>query len=94
LQLFLIFDERSMIGQQVFGTAERNVKEMAHNGGHDTEDWGGIPVVLLFGDDYQLPPIGLGAIDSFRNQGKIKHHKTALNNSLIWAEERWSSPNK
>ncbi len=68
----IIFDERSMISQQVFGTAERNVKETAHNGGHDTEDWGGIPIVILFGDDYQLPPIGLGAIDSFRNQGKNK----------------------
>jgi hypothetical protein len=61
-----------MIGQLVLGTVEINVRENAHNGGHDTEDWGGIPVIVLFGDDYQLPPPGLGAIDSFCNQGRNK----------------------
>jgi ABC-type cobalamin/Fe3+-siderophores transport system ATPase subunit len=68
----LFFDERSMIGQVVIGTAEVNVRETAHGGGHDSEDWGGIPVVVTFGDDYQLPPPGLGAIDSLLNQGKSK----------------------
>jgi hypothetical protein len=69
----LFFDERSMIGQIAIGSAEINVRETAHNGGHDTEDWGGIPVVVAFGDDYQLPPPGcLGAIDSLSNQGKTK----------------------
>ena len=69
----LFFDERSMIGQIVIGSAEINVRETAHNGGHDTEDWGGIPVVIAFGDDYQLPPPGcLGATDSLSNQGKTK----------------------
>ncbi len=57
----IFFEERSM-----------NVRETAHNGGHDTEDGGGIPVVALFGDDYQLPPPTLGAIDSLINQGKSK----------------------
>ena len=62
-----------MISQIVIGTAENNVRETAHNGGHDTEDWGGIPVVVAFGDDYQLPPPAtLGAIDSLFNQGKNK----------------------
>jgi ATP-dependent DNA helicase PIF1 len=45
----LFFDERSMIGQLVLGTIEINVRENAHNGGHDTEDWGGIPVIVLLG---------------------------------------------
>jgi hypothetical protein len=68
----LIFDERSMIAQIAIGSAEINVHETAHNGGHDTEDWGGIPAVVAFGDDYQLPPPTLGAIDSLFNQGKNK----------------------
>jgi hypothetical protein len=69
----LFFDERSMIGQIVIGSAEINVRETAHNGGQDTEDWGGIPVVVAFGVDYQLPPPGcLGATDSLSNQGKTK----------------------
>ncbi len=39
----LFFDERSMIVQIVIGTAEINIQETAHNGGHDTEDWSRIP---------------------------------------------------
>jgi hypothetical protein len=39
-------------------------------GGHENEDWGGIPVIVLFGDDYQLtPPCDEGAIDSFTSSG-------------------------
>ena len=45
-----------MIGLMLLGQTESNIKETAHNGGHDTEDWGGIPVVALLRDDYQLPP--------------------------------------
>jgi hypothetical protein len=55
-----------MIGLMLLGQTELNIKETVHNGGHDTEDWGGIPVVAIFGDDYQLPPpIFPGAFDSF-----------------------------
>jgi len=53
---------------------ESNIKETAHYGGHDTEDWGGIPGVALFGDDYQLPPpVFPGAFDAFiqKNRNKI-----------------------
>jgi ABC-type cobalamin/Fe3+-siderophores transport system ATPase subunit len=72
----LFFDERSMISQIVIGTAETNTRETAHGGGHDTEDWGGIPVVVAFGDDYQLPPPVLGAIHALVNQGgnKMSRH--------------------
>ena len=52
----VIMDERSMISCDVLGAAERNVAEHAHGGVHSDEDWGGIPIVILFGDDYQLPP--------------------------------------
>jgi hypothetical protein len=41
-----------------------------HGGGHENEDWGGIPIIVLFGDDYQLiPPSDEGAIDSFTSSG-------------------------
>ncbi len=43
--IVFFFDERSMISQLVIGRAEKNVRETAHDGGHETEDWGGIPVV-------------------------------------------------
>jgi len=67
----LFFDERSMIGLMLLGQTECHVKETIHNGGHDTEDWGGIPVVAIIGDDYQLPPpIFPGAFDDFNQKNK------------------------
>ncbi len=46
-----LFDERSMISLLLLGQTENNIKETIHNGGHETEDWGGVPVVAIFGDD-------------------------------------------
>jgi len=66
----IFFDERSMISQRVLGSTEMNVQTTAQGGGHENEDWGGIPVIVLFGDDYQLtPPCDEGAIDSFTSSG-------------------------
>jgi hypothetical protein len=45
-----------MISQRVLRSTEMNVRATAHGGGHENEDWGGIPVIVLFGDDYQLTP--------------------------------------
>ena len=54
--LVIIVDERSMLTAPVVGAAERNTAVTAHGGSHDDEDWGGVPVVIFVGDDYQLPP--------------------------------------
>ena len=45
-----------MLTCNVVGAAEKHAAETAHGGSHDNEDWGGIPVVIFVGDDYQLPP--------------------------------------
>ena len=72
----VFFDERSMISQRVLGNTEMNIRHTAHGGGHENEDWGGIPVVVLFGDDFQLtPPCEDGAIDAFSNQGHTEETK-------------------
>ena len=55
--LCLIIDERSMLSSKVFGAAERNIRTAVYNGQNSQEVWGGVPVVLLFGDDYQLWPV-------------------------------------
>jgi hypothetical protein len=69
----LFIDERSMIGLMLLGQTETNIREKAHNGGHDTEDWGGIPIIVIFRDDYQLPPPVLpGAFDAFNTKNKNK----------------------
>ena len=39
-----------MISQRVLGNTEMNIRHTAHGGGHENEDWGGIPVVVLFGE--------------------------------------------
>lgn len=59
--LALIIDERSLVSSKVMGTAEHMASETMHGGGfHSEESWGGLPIVVLVGDDYQLPGIGEG----------------------------------
>ena len=55
--LVLVMDERSMISSETLGASARNCSETAHGGVHGDLSWGGIPVVLLVGDDHQLPPV-------------------------------------
>jgi predicted nucleic-acid-binding protein/DNA replication protein DnaC len=64
--LVLIIDERSMISSKVLAAAERNTRECIYRGQNASEIWGGLPVVLLFGDDYQLMPVDKnGAINGY-----------------------------
>jgi hypothetical protein len=53
-----MMDERSMLSQIIIGLVEQAVSRSAHECGHSGKDWGGIPVMILFCDDYQLPSIG------------------------------------
>ena len=64
--LVLVIDERSMISSKVLAAAERNTRECIYRGQNSSEIWGGLPVVLLFGDDYQLMPVDKnGAINGY-----------------------------
>ena len=76
--LILVIDERSMISSKVLAAAERNTRECIYNGQNSTELWGGLPVVILFGDDYQLMPVNKdGAIHGYsKRQGKANEHRT------------------
>jgi hypothetical protein len=59
----VIIDERSMMGAKLFGTAELHCRQALQAVGRDPKArWGGIPMILLVGDDYQLLPAGYGAI--------------------------------
>ncbi len=55
--LCLFIDERSMLSSKVLGAAEINIQQTVYNGQNSQEIWGGIPAVILFGDDYQLWPV-------------------------------------
>ena len=76
--LVLIIDERSMVSSNVLAAAERNTRNCIYRGQNSNELWGGLPVVLLFGDDYQLMPVTKnGAINGFaKRQDGAYHHVT------------------
>lgn len=66
--LALIIDERSLVNNQDLGTTSCKIAETLYQGGHmRDESFGGLPIVILVGDDYQLPGVkegALGALDS------------------------------
>ena len=68
-----VIDERSMISAVDMAKINEHAKKVVHQGTHPNEDFGGIPIVLLVGDDYQLPPIMPGAASAFNN---IKSNKS------------------
>jgi len=69
----IFIDERSLISLELIGALEQNVAKTAHECSHANEDWGGIPVVVLFGDDYQLPPVRVkGAFSILDDKGEKK----------------------
>ena len=73
--LMLIIDERSMLNSKLIAAAERNIRHCVYGQQNQKERWGGVPVVLLFGDDYQLfPVIETGAIEGFHKRNSNHHH--------------------
>ena len=81
--LCLIFDERSLLSIDVLGASERHCRECAHKGRNKNKPWGGIPIILLFGDDHQLMSVQIGsnghgaASGIFDNSGR---KRTSYNN--------------
>ena len=73
----LIVDERSMLQSELLGVMEAYSRLTVHGGLNHDKPWGHIPIILLVGDDYQLPPIHKGAFDSLIDlQSKIEEiHK-------------------
>ena len=56
----LLLDERSMISTHMLGKIETVARHCAHNGFRTGDPWGNIPIIIIFGDDKQLPSIGRG----------------------------------
>jgi hypothetical protein len=70
-----------MLSQIILGLVEQAVARSVHECGHSGEDWGGIPVMIFFGDVYQLPSIGNGGTTNSpqlnKNSGTKGLHDTA-----------------
>ncbi len=76
--LCLMIDKQSMPSSKILAVAERNVRECAFKAQNSKEIWGGVPLVLLFRDDYQLfPVIHEGAIQVYlRMNNKLSQTPT------------------
>ena len=60
--ILLQLDERSMIGSKSLARMEIVARNVARGGFNTQLPWGGIPVVILYGDDYQIPSIEKGVL--------------------------------
>ena len=79
--LLYILDERSMYTADNLGASERNLATTAHGGGHEGEVFGGVPIFILIGDDYQLPPptnTQKGAFDVLGGKPSLSQQKTGV----------------
>jgi hypothetical protein len=72
--LVFIVDERSMLNSLLLGTTNQIMSETIYNAANTTipESFGGLPVVVLCGDDMQLAGMGEGAFDALTS---TKHGK-------------------
>lgn len=71
----LIVDERSMESALLLGTMEAYCKQAAFKGTKACLSWGGLPIVILVGDDYQLPPINEGAFYCLEKRARKQRTK-------------------
>jgi len=91
--LVLMVDEVSMLSSQVAYGAEDHVRECVYNGHNNMQSWGGVPVVLFFGDYCQLPPTDKnGAIHGFDkyydqfNKNKLRPTNKSKNSQITERE--------
>ena len=91
--LVLMVDEVSMLSSQVAYGAEDHVRECVYNGHNNMQSWGGVPVVLFFGDYCQLPPTDKsGAIHGFDkyydqfNKNKLRPTNKSKNSHITERE--------
>jgi energy-coupling factor transporter ATP-binding protein EcfA2 len=71
----LIIDERSMVSSLLLGTMENYCRQAAFKGTKAHLSWGGLPIIILVGDDHQLPPIDEGAFFSLEKQTRRQRTK-------------------
>ena len=68
--LCLIVDERSLLTSRLLGTTAQVISETIFHGCNSEQLWGGLPILILAGDDYQLPGIHEGAFEApFQSTG-------------------------
>jgi hypothetical protein len=80
----LIVDERSLLSSKLITRMEYNCCHSVNNGLNHQYSWGNIPiVVLLIGDDYQLPPIESGAFKIFQHTSTPKDTDITIGDNIF-----------
>ena len=59
--ILLLIDERSMVELGTLGKAQASIAQSTRGGRFSQKSWGDIPVVVLIGDDMQLPAVNKGS---------------------------------
>ena len=59
----LIIDERSLLSSELLSKVEWYARKTFHNALNTDILWGKVPILILVGDDFQLPPITPGAFE-------------------------------
>ena len=77
----LIVDECSMMSALLLGTMEVYCKQAAFKGAKSHLSWGGLPIVVLVGDDYQLPSIDEGAI--YCQEKRVNRLRTSVEEVFV-----------
>ena len=54
-----------MVNSTLLSQIESNIRQTAYCGMNSKITWAGIPIIIMLGDDYQLPPVGNGIINGF-----------------------------
>jgi hypothetical protein len=70
--LCLIIDERSLLTSKLLGSTSQIISETIFSGCNIDELVGGIPVLILAGDDHQLPGMTEGGIEALSRYGGSK----------------------
>lgn len=65
--LCLVIDERSLLTSKLLGSTSQIISETIFDGSNINDLWGGLPVLILSGDDYQLPGTGEGAFQAMHS---------------------------
>ena len=82
----LIVDEQSMIEAKVVALMEKRCQKFTYGGQCTKLPWGGIPIILFVGDDFQLPAIKSGAFHSSTletSEQIIKSHHSPEEKALL-----------
>ena len=80
--LLLIIDESSLLDAYTLGSMENSARQCVHSSSSQGEKWGNIPVIVIFGDYFQLPSISPGVFEMM-DVTKKKQVLSSIKNPLI-----------